>query len=58
MAVYSLVFQGLFPVGGLEIGFLAERFGPAAAVRVNAFALIGITLMLAGWSFWERQRSP
>ena len=35
MAIYSLVFLGLMPVGGFEIGMLAEAFGPVAAVRVN-----------------------
>ncbi|HLJ56824.1 MAG TPA: MFS transporter [Chthonomonadaceae bacterium] len=56
MAVYSLVFQGLFPVGGLEMGFLANRFGAFAAIRINAIVCLVITLLIYAWSVSARRR--
>ena len=56
MAVYSLVFQGLFPVGGLEIGFLANRFGALTAIRVNASICLVITILILTWSLAARPR--
>lgn len=56
MAVYSLVFGGLMPVGGLEIGFLAERIGPLAAVRINAALCLLLTVALFAWSERDRRR--
>jgi MFS family permease len=57
MAVYSLVFQGLFPIGGLEIGFLANRFGAMPAIRVNGTICLVITLMILVWSVVARRRA-
>jgi MFS family permease len=56
MAVYSLVFQGLFPVGGLEIGFLANRIHAFPAIRVNATICLAITLLILVWSLAARPR--
>ena len=56
MAVYSLVFQGLFPVGGLEIGFLANRFHAMPAIFVNATICLAVTLLILAWSTVARQR--
>lgn len=53
MAVYSLVFNGLFPVGGLEIGFLAEHLTANHAVQINASLCLIVTLALLGWSLAE-----
>jgi MFS family permease len=50
MAVYSLVFGGLMPVGGLEIGFLTEHLGVTNAVRINACVALGVTAALFMWS--------
>lgn len=50
MAVYSLVFLGLMPLGGLQIGFLAEHLGSVAAVRINAVLCLLVALALLGWS--------
>ncbi len=50
MAVYSLVFQGLMPIGGLEIGFLAGHFGGQEAIRINAVICFVIALSLFLWS--------
>lgn len=38
MAVYSLVFGGMMPVGGLEIGFLAQQLGRHTHPLMNAGA--------------------
>ena len=58
MAVYSLVFNGLFSIGGLEIGWLAEpkHLGPRAAVSLNAALGLLITSGLFAWSLAERRR--
>ena len=50
MAVYSLVFNGLFSVGGLEIGALAERTDARLAVSINALFCLVITCGLLAWS--------
>ncbi len=55
MAVYSLVFNGLFPVGGLEIGFLAGRIPPARAVSINAWLCMAVIVALLIWSVVERR---
>ena len=55
MAVYSLVFNGLFSVGGLEIGDLSERFGPREAITLNALLGFAITAALYAWSLAERK---
>ncbi len=57
MAVYSLVFQGLFPVGGLEIGFLANRYGALPAIRFNSLICLVITLLILVWSQAARRRA-
>ena len=56
MAVYSLVFQGLFPVGGVEIGFLANHYGALPAIRINATICLVITLLILAWSLSARRR--
>ncbi|HZO90234.1 MAG TPA: MFS transporter [Chthonomonadaceae bacterium] len=50
MAVYSLVFSGLMPVGGLEIGFLAEHLKAVTAVQINASVFLFLTTTLLVWS--------
>ena len=57
MAVYSLVFQGLFPVGGLEIGFLANHLLAMPAIRINATICLVITVLILIWSQAVRPRS-
>jgi MFS family permease len=57
MAVYSLVFAGLMPVGGLEIGFLTDKLrNEMLAVRVNAVLCMVFAVGLLAWSQAERQR--
>ncbi len=36
MSIYLLMFVGLFPLGNLQIGYLAERFGAGFAIRIGA----------------------
>ncbi|RJQ26786.1 MFS transporter [Candidatus Parcubacteria bacterium] len=40
MSLYVLMFMGMFPVGSLQIGFLAEHLGALNAVRIGAFILL------------------
>jgi MFS family permease len=42
MAVYSMVFFGMMPVGALWVGVVAERVGEAAAVISGALAVLGV----------------
>ena len=55
MAVYSLVFGGLMPLGGLEIGFLAQHLGAPRAVQINATLALLITIGVYLWSRAERR---
>jgi MFS family permease len=50
MAVYSLVFQGLMPIGSLEIGYLAAHWGGPEAIRINALLCLVIAIALFAWS--------
>ncbi len=58
MAVYSLVFNGLMPVGGYEVGQLASHLGASNAVRTNALIALGLSLFIFLWSQVERRRKP
>jgi predicted MFS family arabinose efflux permease len=69
LAVYSLVFQGLMPVGGIEMGFLAQRLrndtllwmhgaGAQIAIAGNAACCLAITIALFTWSLSDRGRRP
>ncbi len=57
MAVYALLFGGLMPVGGLEIGFLANQFGAMKAVTANivVFGVIGLITIV--WHVVENKVS-
>jgi len=50
MAVYSLVFSALMPLGGLIIGFVAEHAGPMNAIRLNTALCAAVTVVLFAWS--------
>jgi MFS family permease len=58
LAVYSLVFQGLMPLGSLEIGFLAGRLGSQEAIRANALICLVIAVSLFAWSQFSRRSTP
>lgn len=53
MAIYSLAFQGVMPVGGLLAGYMAKRFGAPQAVRINALLFLFIASLLLLWSYRE-----
>ena len=56
MAVYSLVFNGLMPVGGYALGNLAAFFGGFQAVRINALIALTLSLLIFVWSQVDRRR--
>ncbi|MDE2125627.1 MAG: MFS transporter [Armatimonadetes bacterium] len=53
MAVYSLVFGGLQPLGGLEAGYLAEHSSAPFAIGCNAAVAGAVAVGLYGWSIGE-----
>ncbi len=56
MAVYTLVFGGLFPLGGLEIGFLSQHGGgPVRAVTINACVFLAVAAGVFAWSQFSRR---
>lgn len=40
MAIYTISFVGLAPLGNFEVGLAAEKFGSQLAIRINASILI------------------
>jgi len=48
MSIYTIVFFGFAPFGSLQIGFLADHFGPEFAIRVGVIILllVGIPVYL------------
>lgn len=49
MAVYSLMFNAMMPLGGLQIGFLAEHVGATQAIRLNAAVLLVAAAAIIAW---------
>jgi MFS family permease len=67
MAVYSLVFQGLNPLGGIEVALLAQRMtsvrllwlpnaGAQIAIAANGILCLVIAAGLYAWSQAERKQ--
>lgn len=56
MAVYSLVFNGLMPVGGYELGNLAAYLGAFQAVRINVIIALTLSFLIFVWSQVDRKR--
>lgn len=46
MAIYTISFVGLAPIGSFEIGLIAQKFGTELAIRYNAFILVVFGLFL------------
>lgn len=44
MSLYSLMFLGFAPFGNFEVGFLAERIGPSAAIELNILIVVLFTV--------------
>lgn len=57
MAIYSFVFGGIMPLGGLEIGFLAYRIGASMAVYANVGFYLMCVLLTLLWSQLDRNNS-
>lgn len=55
MAIFSLIWMGFQPLGGLFGGALAQAAGSGAAVRAGAAVCLGTALALFGWSQHERR---
>lgn len=51
MSVYTTVFAGSAPVGGLFVGSLASAAGIQAAVLVGG--LLGVGVAVAAWAWWR-----
>ncbi|CEK13783.1 MFS transporter [Chthonomonas calidirosea] len=56
MALYTLVFNALQPVGGLLIGLSADHFGAPRAVAINALLGIGLISLIIFWLSPQRHR--
>lgn len=52
MAIYTIAFIGLGPLGNLEIGWAAERFGTELAIRSSAL----IVLIFGSYLFFSRKK--
>lgn len=46
MSIYSIMFAGMTPIGSLQIGYLADRFGSQTALRIGAFIILFLGLFL------------
>lgn len=57
MAVYSLVFGGLMPLGGLEIGLLAHRIGAVKAILFNVSCFLLSVIVIFIWNITERNQA-
>jgi MFS family permease len=44
MGVYGMLFGGMFPIGSLITGFLAQWLSPAVAVQINISLLAAVTV--------------
>jgi MFS family permease len=55
MAVFSLIWMGFQPLGGLLGGALAERIGSSAAVGAGAVVCLVTGVLLFAWSETERR---
>lgn len=55
MAVYSLVFNGFFSLGGIEIGWLANHLQPSSAVMLNGVIALIATIGLFVWSLFDNR---
>lgn len=56
MSVYTTVFAGSTPIGGLAAGFLASAYGPPAALAVGGAVSAAAALAGAAWVWrWPRR---
>lgn len=57
MALYSLVFQGLFAVGGVLIGALAEYKSTQSAILINGGIALTLSTVITAWAYYTRWKS-
>lgn len=55
MAIFSLLFMSLQPLGGLMAGVIAQQLGTASTVRLSAAVCLAATTALFLWSQEERR---
>lgn len=46
MSIFTVMFIGMSPLGSLQIGLLAQQFGPLFAIRVGAFIVLCVGVFL------------
>ena len=50
MSLYTLTFQGMMRLGGLQAGFVSDRLGAPLALGIGASLSLGYSLFVA----WRR----
>ncbi len=45
-SIQTLAFIGMTPIGSLQIGFMAEHFGPQAAIRIGSIVIFFAAILL------------
>lgn len=56
VTLYLMLSFGLQPLANLWVGFLAEKVGPALAIRINGFSMFAVAVLMllrSGLSTWE-----
>ena len=46
MAIYTIAFIGFAPLGNFEVGLVAEKLGAELTIRLNAFVLVIVAVVL------------
>ena len=55
MSLYILVFQGMMPVGGMLMGFLADRYSAPSVLLVGGLACLAMSLALFAFPSFLRE---
>ncbi|MCS7198200.1 MAG: MFS transporter [Candidatus Bipolaricaulota bacterium] len=54
LSLYTLMFLGMLPLGSLQVGIIAERFGAPTALTLGAFVCLSFGLFV--WWRWPHVR--
>jgi hypothetical protein len=46
MSIYSLIFMGMWPIGGLWVGTLAQRYGETLPVVIGGCVVLAFAVFL------------
>lgn len=46
MSIYVMMFAGMQPFAGFQVGYIAEHLGPEMAIRIGAFVVLAFALFL------------